>query len=120
MAPSAWRVVSLVSALESKCKSCYHDAKVKTPSFSPSHKLEVAACSNQILGYPVVIPKINADGTADMTGESAGRTLASQHLTRAMIFTPIGAALSGLATLVAGITWATHSKHGMLVVSLLQ
>jgi hypothetical protein len=64
-----------------------------------------------------VIPEINADGTADLTGKTAGTTLASAHLTRAMIFTPIGAALSGLATLVSGIAWASKANHGLMLVS---
>ena len=45
------------------------------------------------------------------------QVLASEDLTRAMIFSPLGAAVAGLATIIALAAWASRGNRGLGLVS---
>jgi len=59
-------------------------------------------------------------GSGTSGGFTSGRAvqvLVSEDLTRAMIFSPLGAAVAGLATIIALAAWASRGNRGLGLVS---
>lgn len=83
-----------------------HRSSMLTNSPGTTFPNSAFICSPQVLGYQLVMNRSPTDGS---TRFSNTETIVGEGLTQAMIFNPLGAALSGLAVIVCLIA-SYHSK----------
>jgi hypothetical protein len=72
-------------------------------------------------GSPVAMSLGQSNGpfaNGPIAGGRGQQVVAGQDLTRAMVFTPIAAAVSGLTTIFTMATWASKGNRPMELVSL--
>jgi len=86
-------------------------------------------CSSRSLGFRLLMGSPGAGGSSSLgfgsgsltngaiSGARGAQVVASEDLTRAMVFTPIATAASGLTTIFALATWASRGNRSMELVS---